>query len=174
MKVINRNSQLKLKLKNKPGFKSGFKSGLKSGLDSGLKSSLNSKLKRQLGFTLIEVMAAVAIFAVSTVGLFSINQQTVLVADRLESKTFSNWLAMNAMVELELDEKLPSPGEESEDKEMAGKEWKVVTEISETALQTVRRVTITVLDDVNGDSIEHARLIGFVGASSTAQTGSFP
>ena len=115
------------------------------------------------GFTLIEVMAAVAVFAVSAIGLFSINNQTVLVAEQLETKTFAHWIAMNTLVLLEAKEDLPNAGDETDTEEMAGQEWIVMTLVEETALDTVRRVTVIVSQEMLGDKTEQARLVGFVG-----------
>lgn len=117
-------------------------------------------LLRQRAFTLIEVMAAVAVFTISSVGLYSINQQNVFLADHLESKTIAHWLALNAYAELTIEEELPAIGEQSDNKIMANVEWKVSTIIEETALQTVRRVTLVVM---NSQGQEYARMVAFVG-----------
>jgi len=120
-------------------------------------------LVKQRAFTLIEVMAAVAVFTISSVGLYSINQQNVFLADHLESKTIAHWLALNAYAELTLEEELPAVGKESENKKMANSEWKVSTVVEETALTTVRRVTLLV---ENSQGQEYARLVAFLGTDS--------
>lgn len=119
-------------------------------------------LIRQRAFTLIEVMAAVAVFTISSVGLYSINQQNVFLADHLESKTIAHWLAMNTYAELSIEEEIPAIGQQSDNKTMAKVEWEVSTTVEQTALQTVRRVTIVV---VNSQGQEYARLVAFLGTN---------
>ncbi len=122
---------------------------------------------KQRAFTLIEVMAAVAVFTISSVGLYSINQQNVFLADHLQSKTIAHWMAMNAYAELVIEEELPGIGENTDTKEMANVEWKVTTIVSETPLETVRRVQLVVADS---QGKEFARLIAFIGTDFPAGT----
>jgi general secretion pathway protein I len=129
-----------------------------------------SNLIKQKAFTLIEVMAAVAVFAISASGLYTINQQSILLADRLETKTFAHWVALNNFNRMELETELPPSGSESNTEEMAGVEWKVVKNISDTPLKTVRRVTVSVSDE-NGN--QHAQLVGFIGLNKAVALESY-
>jgi len=122
---------------------------------------------KQKAFTLIEVMAAVAIFAIAASGLYTINQQNILLADRLENKTIAHWVAINEFNRFSLSEDLPAIGEEKDKVEMAGQEWEVRREVSETPLLTVRRVSIEVSN--NGGQV-FAQLDGFLGSKAPQQT----
>lgn len=117
--------------------------------------------RQQKAFTLIEVMAAVAIFAIAATGLYTINQQSIRVADRLENKTIAQWVALNAFNRLSLEEDLPGVGSRKSDEDMAGQNWKVESVISETPVMTVRRVTVRVSNE-SGQT--YAQLDGFLGA----------
>lgn len=57
--------------------------------------------------TLLEVMVAIAIFAIAALALMqSISAQLVAIAD-LETKTFAGWVADNQLAELRLEEVWP-------------------------------------------------------------------
>ncbi len=116
--------------------------------------------KFQKGFTLIEVMAALAVFAISAAGLYSINQQTVLTADHIERKTIAHWVAMNHYNQLTLESSLAFPGEKIAIEKMLDIEWHITTKITATPVQTVRRVVIAVSDDAGR---QLAQINGFVG-----------
>ncbi len=113
----------------------------------------------QKGFTLIEVMAAVAVFTIAAIGLYSINQQTVLTASRLENKTFAFWVAQNAFNELEMKGELKPAGKSDQKVEMANTEWSVKVEIEETKAKKVNKVVIFVLGE---DQVQYAKLEGFI------------
>ncbi len=115
---------------------------------------------KQSGFTLIEVMAAVAVFAVSATGLYALNQQSIFLAQRLESKTFAHWVALNSYAEMEMLRTLPEIGTESDKQEMAGAEWKVTREVYGTPVNTVRRVSVEVS---LGEGAALARVEGYLG-----------
>ena len=115
---------------------------------------------QQKAFTLIEVMAAVAVFTISSVGLYTVNQQNVLLAERLQNKTFAHWVALNTFNRLDIEVNPPGPGTDTSKEKLAGIEWRVTTETEETTLASVKRVTIKVQDESDQ---EFAKLIGYIG-----------
>lgn len=71
------------------------------------KSAFSSHKTQQQGMTLLEVMVAIAIFAIAALALMqSISAQLVAIAD-LETKTFAGWVADNQLAELRLEEVWP-------------------------------------------------------------------
>lgn len=122
------------------------------------------------GFTLIEVMAAVAVFAIAASGLYTINQQNILIADRLQNKTLAQWVAMNSFNRLSLDEILPAVGNIKTNEEMAGQRWQAENRITETPITTVRRVTVMVY---NESGQLHAQMDGFVGERKAAELNAY-
>ena len=96
------------------------------------------------GFTLIEVLVALAILAVlaSTIVLQTGNYGAQLF--RLEEKTVALWVAQNALDEARLP--LPPKGEHEKDKdiEMGGRHWTVTRTDSDTSRAGFRRIDIAV------------------------------
>ncbi len=49
--------------------------------------------KKQSGFTLIEVLVALAVVAVSLGALIAVSTQDIMRAELIQKKLFSNWIA---------------------------------------------------------------------------------
>jgi len=127
----------------------------------------STKYAYQKAFTLIEVMAAVAVFTISSVGLYTVTQQSILLANRLENKTIAHWVALNTYARLDLETELSSSGLVTENESMAGIEWQVEINITETPVASVRRVLITVSDESNQD---YAKVDAFIGSRTPPQS----
>jgi len=83
------------------------------------RNSAGVHLKRD-GFTLLEIMVAVAIMSISFIALFSISGNTLVKSGRAEHITIATMLARNKIVEIEMDLKKKMrlgefPDEKSED-----------------------------------------------------------
>lgn len=126
------------------------------------------RMVRQKAFTLIEVMAAVAVFTISSVGLYTVNQQSVLLANRLENKTLAHWVGLNTFNRLEIKNELPNVGSQLTKEEMAGIDWQVTTDVSETPVATVRRIAISVKDE---NDQQYAFIEGFIGSRLPLTSG---
>lgn len=96
------------------------------------------------GFTLIEVLVALAIVAFGLIAVFGQLSQSATAAVRLRDKTIAHWIAMNILTERRLLQQLPGPGTESDDIEMANMRWHYVITYSETGVEGMRRADVTV------------------------------
>lgn len=117
------------------------------------------------GFTLIEVMVALIIFAVASVSLMASITSSVDAQIRLEQTTLANWVAENAYNEMLVAEEFPATGESNRNLKMAGLEWRVHRKVVATSEATIRRVELTVYLTL-GDSLKEraaASLVTFVG-----------
>ena len=69
-------------------------------------------MRRCRGFTLLEVLVALAIFAVVAASVLSASARSLKTAARLEDKTFATWLADNRLQEIQLADAPPVEGRE--------------------------------------------------------------
>ncbi|MGQ0587864.1 MAG: type II secretion system minor pseudopilin GspI [Gammaproteobacteria bacterium] len=117
-------------------------------------------MTRGRGFTLIEVVVAVAILAVALGALISSMARYADNAAWLRDKTVALWVAHNRLTEIGLEPAWPQLGASDGDVAMAGIEWRWDVTVSETPDPRVRRVDIRVRQkDREGDA---AALSSFV------------
>ena len=96
------------------------------------------------GFTLIEVLVALAIVALGLIGVFGQMSQSATAASRLRDKTLADWIAINTVTELRVTGEFPAVGTRSNDIEMANTRWHYEMKVSETDGGPLRRVDVTV------------------------------
>ena len=65
-------------------------------------------MKKQAGMTLIEVMVALAVFALSGLAMMQATLQQTRQLGRMEEKTLAGWLADNQLVQLRLENRWPA------------------------------------------------------------------
>jgi len=118
------------------------------------------------GFTLIEVLVALAIVAFGLIAVFGQLSQSAMAASRLRDKTLAHWVAVNALTEWRLRGALPGSGVQSETVEMAGRQWRYEVTISETTSDALRRLDVMVATEEDPER-PLARTIGFVGEPSS-------
>jgi general secretion pathway protein I len=114
------------------------------------------------GFSLLEVMVALAIVAVSLGAVI----QTVGVSARNEAamgeKTFARWVAMNQIAKIKLEHVWPSIGDTKGDEEMAGGKWIWKQKTLSTEDENVRRVEVSVWRSGQEGSNPDAFIVGFL------------
>ena len=120
--------------------------------------SNNSRLAR--GFTLLEVLAALAVISIALVALFTSLSQGTRLTTRVEERMIGSWVASNVMTELKSVTAWPQVGENDSDVEMAGRVWHVNQDIKSTEDENIRRIDITVSVDKKG-SYKVASLFGY-------------
>jgi general secretion pathway protein I len=82
-------------------------------------------VKKNQGFTLIEILIALAILSISLTAIIKATSQNIKNTLYLQDKTIANWVAVNIMNEARLGLlKLPvEPGDLSKDTTMLGQQW---------------------------------------------------
>ena len=121
------------------------------------------------GFTLLEVLVALAIFAVVAASVLSASARSLKTAARLEDKTFATWLADNRLQQLQFADLPPAEGREQGEETYAGRRWLWQTEVQATSEPEMLRVTVRVAlrpeRGLNGKIEDHAlvSLSGFIG-----------
>ena len=103
---------------------------------------------KQSGFTLIELVIAVAIFAVVATTVYTRSGDTIRQLGVLEERTLALWVAENEMAMLRIsrnntDAEIPT-STITHQVEMGGREWRVEVRTSETSNPMLRRADVTV------------------------------
>ncbi|KAB7622991.1 type II secretion system minor pseudopilin GspI [Alkalilimnicola sp. S0819] len=112
------------------------------------------------GFTLLEVLIAVAILAIALGAVIKSVTAHTANGSYLRERSFAHWVATDRLAELRLEERFDT-GRESGRTEMADREWPWRIEIEETPNDNVRRVRVTVYSPENDDN-QLASLTGFL------------
>lgn len=122
----------------------------------------------QAGFTLLEVMVALAIVAIALGSMIRATGEASVNEAYLQEKTLANWVAINRMAELRIQGLVPSPGSrQTGASEMADIEWQWRQTAIATPDPNVIRIEITVGKD--GEEEGLAALTGFLGIQKTSQ-----
>ena len=113
------------------------------------------------GFTLIEVLVALAVAALGLAAVSASVNQMLDLSDVMRKRTFANWIAQNQITEIRLANAEPRVAETEGDVEFAGQQWRWRAVVSETGVEKLFRVDVEIrLDD--GDQLIRT-VSGFLG-----------
>ena len=120
---------------------------------------------RTRGFTLIEVLAALVIVALGMLGVIQAVTQTARNGTYLREKTLAHWVAMNVITEQRLQPSPPNAAEISDEVEFAGQRWRWTLAVTQTSVESMRRMDVSVrpADKPEGDAL--ATVTGFYGTA---------
>lgn len=119
---------------------------------------------KQSGFTLIEVMVALTIIAISLGALISTSGSQASNASYLKQKTLAHWVALNELAQLNIDNTFPDLGEKKGSTTMANHDWYWLRKTTKLAESNDRReVVFTVYVD-KGRQKNLTSLTGYVHA----------
>ncbi len=120
------------------------------------------------GFTLLELLIALAILAIVSIAVFNQGGDTARQLGGLEQKTLARWVAENEIAKLRLAHRLSGeplrPGSKRNRVSYGDRAWQVVEEIQTTDHRWMHRVEVSVYALVEGREIGPVdTLVGFVG-----------
>jgi general secretion pathway protein I len=102
-------------------------------------------IQKKTGFTLVEVLLALAVIAIALTALLKVTAQNIENTNRIKEKTISHWVAMQAvsMIQLNLVQVNQSQ-ETTQATKMLGERWYWRTKISATYSKKIQKITISV------------------------------
>lgn len=99
------------------------------------------------GFTLIEIMVALIIFAVLSVTLLVRLGDSIRSEQYLESKTLASLMAENVLADMRIKEEWSDVRSDNRTVNMAGQRWEVKITVTDTENENLRRVNVQVGPD---------------------------
>lgn len=111
------------------------------------------------GFTLIEVVVAVAVISIGLAATIKTVSTVTKNTAHLNERIVATWVAQNAMAAYELDLEDDATKETSGSEEMAGVEWYWEKIIEDTEDPDIKRVEIEVRRDSKSSSQVYASLV---------------
>ena len=115
------------------------------------------------GFTLIEVLIALAVVALALLGLTRTAALEVSDFGALRERTLAGWVAANVLAEARVSGTLPSTGRSDGRVELGGRAWRWTRDVSATPDPQIRRIDVRVFAGEAADSV--ASLSGFAGTT---------
>ncbi len=103
--------------------------------------------KRINGFTLIEVMVALTIIAISLGALLNTSGTQANSAAYLKQKTLAHWVAVNELTQLRISKEFPDLGDKKGSTTMANHDWYWIRTTKKTEDKDALEVTFTLYAD---------------------------
>ena len=100
--------------------------------------------KRLPGFTLLEVMIALAIVALGMMAVHTQLNRYAVGAAIIENKVLASWIASNRIAELSVAPQWPPLGQTQDEVDYAQRTWIWRTQVSETPVENLRRLDVSV------------------------------
>lgn len=104
-------------------------------------------VSRQRGFTLLEILAALAIVAIGVAAVTRTVQGSAGIARQAEERTVATWVAANQLAELRLSRQWPAVRQSDHRAALAGRTWQVRRKVIATPDPELLRVDIEVFAD---------------------------
>lgn len=98
------------------------------------------------GFTLLEVLVALAIFAIVAAVVLTAAGRSVNNAGRLETLTLAGWIADNRLTELQLLQPAPAMGREDQNLDFGGRKWQTLSQVETSGTPGLLRIQVWVTE----------------------------
>lgn len=96
------------------------------------------------GFTLVEVMVALAIVAFSLTAIAASMNQMIDAANSMRERTYASWIAQNKITELRMANTKPETSTTSGEVTYANSDWEWRAVVAETGVENFYRINVSV------------------------------
>jgi len=114
------------------------------------------------GFTLIEILIALAVLAVAMGSIIKAVSDYTGGLSHLRDRTMATWVARNVLNEFQMKTEWPSAGQRKGNMDMGQHEWRWVARISQTDEPELRRLDVEVLSPDDDSDNPVTVLSGFL------------
>ena len=133
-------------------------------------------MKNTRGFTLLEVLIALAIVALSAGALLGSVTSSASNVIYLKEKTLAEWVALNRLTEVRIDQNMPGEGRRKGNTTMAGMRWEWEEEVTELPFEGMWRIDVRahptgeLVDDRRSQQKDNAQKLSPSTSSGTSTT----
>jgi len=130
------------------------------------------------GFTLIEVLVALAIVTVGMAAVLGTLTSSTNTVVYMRDKTLATWVALNQIATVRLSGQVPSSGKSDGDVDFAGRKWHWHQEVNGTQLTGMARIDVSVRPadsrSTNDDTGWYSTMSGIYGDAVGLPRGDLP
>jgi general secretion pathway protein I len=128
------------------------------------------------GFTLIEVLVALAIVTIGMAAVLGTLSSSADTVSYLRDKTFAQWVGLNQIANLRLSGQVAPTGNSEGDTDFAGRKWHWRQDVAATQIPGVVRIDVSIRPaEVKGDNINWMTTVsGIQGDSVGVPNGYLP
>jgi general secretion pathway protein I len=123
---------------------------------------------RQRGFTLVEVLVALAVLAIALTAVMRTLAQAIDATATLRERHVALWVAQNRLAEHQMRRDWPAADTKDGDTEIGGEKWLWREQVSTTPEPAIRRIEITIRRQADSEDTQ-ARLVGYLRNTTGAQ-----
>jgi general secretion pathway protein I len=131
---------------------------------------MNTPNYRARGFTLLEVLIALAIVALSAGALLGAVTSSASNVIYLQEKTLAEWVALNRLTEVRIAVDMPGTGRRKGSTTMGGQRWEWEEEVTELPLQGMFRVDVR--SHATGEMVDDTKPVQTSNSQSATSTSS--
>lgn len=117
--------------------------------------------RRQQGFTLVEVLVALAVLAIALTAVMRTMAQAIDATATLRERHVALWVAQNRLAEHQMQRDWPAADTKDGDTEIGGEKWFWREQVSNTPEPAIRRIEITIRRQADSQDTQ-ARLVGYL------------
>jgi general secretion pathway protein I len=129
-----------------------------------------SSVSKHSGFTLLEVLIALAIVALAVGALLGTVTSSASNIIYLKDKTLAEWVALNRLTELHIAQQMPDKGRRVGNTDMAGMRWQWEEEVIELPVKGMFRIEVRARP--TGEFVDDQKTVSKPGAQKETESHS--